>query len=374
MKNQIQYLAFDSLDEGVGASQILNYVEKLSLDNKITLINFEKRQPSEILKKKFEALNVNWQPLEFGNSGAFSGLMRVIRLSSVINRDVPVHARGDLAALAAIIKFHKKVLWDCRALQADQRFAISNKTGKHLVFLVNRLIELLISKKSKKINVITNSAKNILSRRYKLPLSKFSVISTCVDLEKFPLTKMPSISKIRLFIPGTLSAAYDIELMNKIILELRKICDLEVTLALGNGADVFWKELDHDQVLSIPHSEIPQAIMDSHFGMSIWKSDLGISLSSVSSTKIPEFLSIGRPTIANFNQGDIGYLLESKGCGVATTLDLPEFVRRYADEVLRLIKDESTPYRCHSLAKEEYSLSEAVNQLSRIYIELEAQV
>jgi hypothetical protein len=372
MKNRIQYLAFDSLDEGVGASQILNYVEKLSLDAEITLINFEKRPPSEILFKKMESMNVTWKPLAFGNSGLLPGLSRVFRMSLAIDRDVPVHARGDLAALAAIIKLNRKVLWDCRALQADQRFAISNKFGRKIVYFLNRSIESLIARRSKKINVITSRAKLILSRRYKLPLSKFSVISTCVDLDKFTLTKMPSQSKISLFIPGTLSAAYDIKLMNKIILELRKKCSLEVTLALGNGADIYWKDLDYDHVVSIPHSKIPEAIKESHFGMSIWKADLGICLSSVSSTKIPEFLSIGRPSIVNFNQGDIGHFLESNRCGVATTLDLPEYVQKYADDIMRLIRDDATAERCHGLAREEYSLGDAVPELIKLYADLEA--
>jgi hypothetical protein len=293
-------------------------------------------------------------------------------MSLAIDRDVPVHARGDLAALAAIIKLNRKVLWDCRALQADQRFAISNKFGRKIIYSVNRSIESLIARRSKKINVITSRAKSILSRRYNLPLSKFSVISTCVDLDKFTLTTMPSQSIIKLFIPGTLSAAYDIELMNKIILELRKMCSLEVTLALGNGADVYWRDLDYDQVISIPHSEIPEAIKKSHFGMSIWKADLGICLSSVSSTKVPEFLSIGRPTIVNFNQGDIGQFLESNRCGVATTLDLPKYVENYANQIIELIRDEATALRCHSLAKEEYSLGEAVGRLNILYKELEA--
>ena len=371
MKNKIQYLAFDSLEEGVGASQILNYLSRLSKNFEITLVNFEKSPPSDAMRQKMLGIGVTWQPLAFEQAGTFYGLIRVIRLMTKIDKKIPVHARGDLAALAAIMSGNKQVLWDCRALQADQRFAIASGKSKYVTYLINRIIELIIAKKSKLINVITHPAARILSRRYGLPASKFSVISTCVDLETFPLRKMPAQSVLRLLIPGTLSRAYDIPLMNKIILELRGLCKLEVTLAVGNGAETYWKEIDYDHVKSIPHSEIPNEIANSHFGMSIWKSNLGICLSSVSSTKIPEFLATGRPVIANFNQGDIGKFLETYECGVTTSICTVEHVKEYVEEILRLLSDESTVGRCRGLAENYYSLSDAVSQLGQIYMEMQ---
>ena len=367
MNNQIQYLTFDSIEEGVGASQVLNYISKLSQKYEITLINFEKSAPTDLMRKTLVDLGIIWEPLKFGKTGALQGLFRVVRLALKLNRRLPIHARGDLAALAAIISGNRKVLWDCRALHADQRLAISTSKSKYAIYLLNRSIEYIIAKKSKIINVITYPAATILSRRYNLPISKFSVISTCVDLEQFQLKKMPEQSILKLLIPGTLSAAYDVNLMNMIICEIRKIHVLQVTLAVGHGADNYWKGLDYDLVKTIPHSQMPEEMARSHFGMSIWKANLGLCLAAVSSTKIPEFLATGRPVFANFNQGDIGTLLEEYGCGVATSLSGPEYAKEYAESMLQLIADKSVSKACRELANDNYSLDEAILKLDLLY-------
>lgn len=370
MKTKIQYVTFDSLEEGVGASQVLSYILKLSLEYDFTLINFEKEKPSIQLKSKLLESGINWIPLNFGKRGLWHGFSRVIRLSRQLDPVIPIHARGDLAALSAVLSGSKKILWDCRALSADQRFGLSNSYSRFIIYPINRLIEYTVAKRSAKINVITAHASNILCRRYNLNRGKISHISTCVDLEKFTSSPMPSQDPVRLFIPGTLSFAYDIELMNLIIKEIRSSHNLEVTLALSKGAEKNWLKLDFDNVTTLTHSEIAGEMSRSHFGMSIWKSNLGLSLSSVSSTKIPEFLASGRPVLANFNQGDIGTLIEEFQCGVSTSLSSHRFLQSYVKELFILLNDKDLPNRCRQLAEREYSLSDGVEKLSKTYQEL----
>jgi glycosyltransferase involved in cell wall biosynthesis len=374
VKGKIQYVTFDSLEEGVGASQVLSYLLKLSSEFDFTLINFEKETPSEQLKFQLMESGIDWKPLYFGRKGLWPGFSRVIRLSRLLNPRVPIHARGDLAGLAAALSGSKKILWDCRALTADQRFGLSSSFSRFLIYLINRLIEKIVAKRSAKINVITTHASKILCRRYNLNLEKFSHISTCVDLEKFSFSPLPLQKPIKLFIPGTLSFAYDIQLMNSIINEIRKNFDLEVTVAISKGAEKNWMGLDFDNVVTLPHREIAMEISKSHFGMSIWKSNLGLSLASVSSTKIPEFLASGRPVVANFNQGDIGFLLEEFRCGVTTSLNTESYVQTYVKDLIDLLNDKDLPARCRKLAKSEYSLTHGVRQLSTIYQELQVKV
>lgn len=374
MREKIQYATFDSLEEGVGASQVLSYVLKLSTEYDFTLINFEKETPSEQIKQLLNESGIEWKPLHFGKKGFWSGFWRVVRLSKNLDINIPIHARGDLAALGAVLSGSKNVLWDCRALTADQRFGLSSSLSRFLIYPINRLIEKIVAKRSAKINVITTHASKILSRRYGLNLKKFSHISTCVDLEKFSLSPMPIREPIKLLIPGTLSFAYDIQLMNSIIKEIRKSHDIEVTVAVSKGAEKNWLGLDFNNVISLPHSEIASEISKSHFGMSIWKSNLGLGLASVSSTKIPEFLASGRPVIANFNQGDIGLLIEEFQCGVSTSLNIDSYVKSYAKDLIELLNDRFLPTRCRKLAETEYSLTDGVRQLSAIYQELLVKV
>ena len=45
---EVQYLSFDSLAEGVGASQVLAYARKVSVTHPIKIISFEKEMPDSI--------------------------------------------------------------------------------------------------------------------------------------------------------------------------------------------------------------------------------------------------------------------------------------------------------------------------------------
>ena len=367
VKNHVQYVTFDSLEEGVGASQVLSYILRLNQNYNFTLFSFEKGTPSENLRKRMIDSGVNWIPLQFGKNGLIPGLGRVIRLARYLDPTIPIHARGDTSALAAVLSGSNNFLWDCRALTADQRFSLSNSFTRYPIYIINRIIEFMVAKRSTKINAITTHAAKILSKRYNLPSQKFSMVSTCVDIENFPITPIPETNTIKLLIPGTLSNAYDINLMNLIIKEIRKHEKLEVTLAISKGADKNWPQLDFDKVITLPHSKMAKEISESHFGMSIWKSDLGICLASVSSTKIPEFLSSGRPVITNFNQGDIGMLVEEFSCGVSTDLKSENDIYKYVKKLLALIRDIELPTRCRQLAEEKYSLEKGVEELSENY-------
>jgi len=369
-KQKIQYLTFDSIEEGVGSSQVLAYLNELSSKHEIRLINFEKKKPLDSTRKKLEDLGIEWIPLDFGRFGFFFGFARVCRLVLQLDPKVPIHARGDLAAFSAIISGNRRVLWDCRALHADQRLALSTSKGKYLVYALNRLIEYVVAKKSFKVNTITFKAARILQERYQLTSDKFSVISTCVNTKKFTKKAMPEASCIKVLIPGTFSSAYDIDLMNRIFRELRKRINLEVTVAVGKGADQNWRRLDYDITIQRNHDEMPTEIGNAHFGMSIWRANLGICLASVSSTKIPEFLAVGRPVIANFNQGEIGELLSTFRCGVGTSLNSEEYIRKYAEEIIELIRDPGIVERCHELAERYFSLEGGIRTLESVYSNL----
>lgn len=372
MPTHIQYLTFDSLEEGVGSSQVLSYLLRFSKDFEITLINLEKTPPSVNLLQTMADSGITWIPISFGNRGLVGGLFRLARIMKNIDKSKVTHARGDFAALAALLKGNTRTMWDCRAFTPDQRKSISQSKTARIQYYGYGLIEKYVARRVVRINVITFPAAKILARKYDLSSHKFSIISTCVDLNKFQIAPMRTKKPIKILLPGTLSHAYDFDLMNKIIGTLRTLIDIEVTIALSKGATELWRRIDSDKVISLRHDEMPDAIAEHHFGMSIWKANLGIALASVSSTKVPEFLAVGRPVIVNFNQGDIGNWVEQYNCGVSTSLAIPEYVDRYAKKILELINDGETPTRCRKLAEERFSLESAVAQLTSIYHEMSA--
>lgn len=367
---EVLYLSFDSLKEGVGASQVLAYMRKVQLVTEVTIISFEKEMPSKSEIFEVEKDGLNWRPLPFGSFGIIGGIGRVVRLWLRIDRSRIVHARSTLPGLAAFLKFPTSWVWDCRSLQGDQRRALSGKRRWNLSFLVMRLIEYILAKRSNFIIVITKAVVPVFISRYKVAQDKINVIPTCVDIAKFQEKPFKKAKGIRILFAGTFSPAYDVQLINKIISKLKEYSPVTVTIATSHGSTEHWKQIDYDEVVSVPHNEMPALIQEHDLGISIWKNNLGICLTSVASTKTAEFLACGRPIVINSLQGDFGTLIKENNAGVVTYSESENEITRYALEILELVKDDTTPKRCRQLALKEFNLDQGIKNLLKLYQKL----
>ncbi len=77
---EVLYLSFDSLKEGVGASQVLAYMRKVQSATQVTIISFEKKMPTKSEMFEVERDGLIWRPLPFGRFGIIGGASRVFRL------------------------------------------------------------------------------------------------------------------------------------------------------------------------------------------------------------------------------------------------------------------------------------------------------
>ena len=367
---EVLYLSFDSLKEGVGASQVLAYMRKVLLFTKVTIISFEKDMPSESEIHEVEIDGLKWIPLPFGNFGILGGVNRVFRMWMRIDRSKIVHARSTLPGLAAMLRFPTSWVWDCRSLQADQRRALSANQSVNFVFLTMRVIEYVLAKKSSAIIVITNAVVPVFVSRFGIPNNKICVISTCVDVRKFQEKPFKESGDIKILFAGTFSPAYDVDLINKIIERLRRHHSVRVTIATSPGSTDLWKGIAYNNVISVHHSQMPKLIQEHDLGISIWKNDLGICLTSVASTKTAEFLACGRPVIINSLQGDFGNLIKDNIAGVVTSSGGEPELQDYAKQIVRLVQDDATPNRCRQLALQKFDLDKGVNVLINLYQKL----
>jgi glycosyltransferase involved in cell wall biosynthesis len=235
-----------------------------------------------------------------------------------------------------------------------------------------RILEGLIARKSKRVIVITKSVMNIVIKRHKISNSKLVFIPTCVDTHRFTYIKSKNQDQIRILLSGTFSAAYDYRLINKIILNLRKRTTVEVIAAISPGSTSNWEKIEIDGVTSKSHLEMPNLIKEFDLGVSLWRNDLGVCLTSVASTKTAEFLASGRPVLINSNQGDLGAIIAKYGIGVVTDGDSELEIESYCAEILRLTRDPKLFERCQKMInEEEYSLESGISKLLSIYRELD---
>lgn len=363
----VLYLSFDSLKEGVGASQVLAYVRKVQLITQVTVVSFEKEMPSAFEKLEVEKDGLNWKPLPFGRFGILGGIGRVVRLWIRIDRTKIIHARSTLPGLAALLRFPRSWIWDCRSLQADQRRALSEKRNRNFSFFVMRVIESILAKQSSEIIVITKAVVPVFISRFKVSKNKITVIPTCVDIVKFNEKPFKRTNEIKILFAGTFSYAYDVDLINRIIKRLKDFSPVSVTIATSQGSTELWRQVNYDSVVSAQHSEMPKLIQEHDLGFSIWKNDLGVCLTSVASTKTAEFLACGRPVVINSLQGDFGLLVRERNAGVVTFSNSALEIEEYVKAILGLLKDDKTPQRCRELAVQEFNLEKGILNLLKIY-------
>ena len=100
----ISYLSVDSIQEGVGASQIVPLVKALASQGKnVCLTTCEKSPPPNSLKIELADVGISWHILHYGKNGAIHGLFRLGKIFLHMPRAKIIHARSDIPAVAAAL-------------------------------------------------------------------------------------------------------------------------------------------------------------------------------------------------------------------------------------------------------------------------------
>ena len=365
-KFDITYLSVDSVQEGVGSSQITPLILGLAEKGKtVCLITFEKIRPPKELVEMFTRAGVVWIAKEFGKSGAIGGIIRLNTLRRSVPDSLLLHGRSDIATAAAIWSgIEAPVLWDVRGLWSDQRLLIGTAGWNSLTARGARALENVAAKKSAAMTTLTAAVVPILQNRHKrIPMIR-EVIPTCVQTSKFLSSPMPQ-SQIICLLSGTFNNYYDIDRTKQVLDQIRKTINLRVIWARGGESPIEKLGVGEDLIISATHSEMPKLVKESHFGIAICKQDSLDTLAAAVPTKIGEFLASGRPVIVSRGIGDLDQLLPSTHTGVV--IDHQDSLQTVAQQIGQLIKDPKTPDRCRELAMQHFDIEKSIDRYLEIY-------
>lgn len=354
-KYDLTYISIDAISEGVGSSQIIPLISRLSKTGlKIHLITYEKSEPSFDRISFFKSIGVEWNYRQFGAGGLIGGVNRINDLRREICSTDIIHARSDIPAVSGFLSSQAPVIWDVRSLWADQKVIIQDSLMNRTLYRAYRSLESIAATKSMGMSTLTRAVVPILEERHKkLPLLR-TVVPTAVDLERFKLVQeFPA--NVRALFSGTFNDYYDLELSALFMKELSKSKDVDIQWARPHESDKVSIGVGESRTFSVTQNEIAELIPNYSFGVSVCKMNAGPSLTAAMPTKIAEFLACGRPIVVNKGLGDMDQLLEEFNAGVI--LDgSAENLKESASKLISLIKDPNTPARCRNLAEKYFNM------------------
>jgi hypothetical protein len=365
----LTYVTIDSLTEGVGSSQVTPLISRLGRSGlKINLISYEKSNPSTALLDYFNSIGVEWNPRPFGSNGLIGGVERLDNLRREIPITNLIHARSDIPAVSGIASHQAPVLWDVRSLWADQKVMIQNNLLNTVLYRFYRGLESVAANKSLGMSTLTSAVVPILEQRHKqLPLLR-TVVPTAVDLDRFKLNPtMPT--KLRALFSGTYNDYYDLDLSARFMQELRKQIGVETNWARPLESNKSQIGVGEEKVFPSTQTGMAELIPNYSFGVSICKLDAGPSLSAAMPTKIGEFLACGRPIVVNKGLGDMDQLIKEFNAGVILDGSQSNLVES-AMNLISLISDTETPYRCRELAEKYFSMDVGASKYLDLYSQM----
>jgi glycosyltransferase involved in cell wall biosynthesis len=360
---RICYLTFDSLSEGVGQSQIVPLIKGLAeLGYTVTVMSFEKKKNSQ-LSSELLSSDITWLSFPFGKSGVRGLPLRIATMvRNLPNADI-YHCRSDLPVLAVAIRRKRPFVWDVRSLWYDQKVIVDKKSRSKVFAFILRKLELFSARNASAVNVLAEPLLEVLLKRHQVLPTIRTVVPTSVDLEKFKLDTL-EVPRRMILLSGTLNNFYDLESTKKI---LREFHNQGFTVEWARGIESNTDDLDETFIGTsmLVHSEMPEKIASSSFGLAICRTDCVEILKGVMPTKVAEFFAVGRPVIVSKGMGDLDRLIAQWRTGIVIKDGMSE--QEIVAKAKELLLDEELSHRCRRLAEEHFSMQKAIVTYSNVY-------
>lgn len=392
-RKKVLYLSYTGLLEPLGRSQILAYLSRLSDEYQFTIVSFEKANDFadsskvKALLEECASYDIDWQPKIYHHKPRL--LATLWDLSVLLNatwkyshseRAELVHCRSYIPAIAALLvgKLTKvPFIFDMRALWLDETIDAGRLDRDSILHRILVWLETKLLKDAAHVVSLTQAAVEYLQEKQPhLRSQDFSVITTCVDLNRFATSNIEKSVK-KLGTMGTvISGWYHLDWlfltlqtqMKKDNSLMFKIVTRDSEQVLREMASQYGIESSKLEIISSSPDDISNNIANMKAGLLYFTA--GISKLGSAPTRMGEFLACGIPVIGNRGVGDMADLIERYDVGVVIEDGSQESIDRALGNLDILYQDKSLATRCRSVAEAYFSADSGAEKYRKIYHQL----
>lgn len=397
MKSGVLFISYDGMLEPLGQSQVLAYIERLSLSRPIYLISFEKtkdwanRSERQELRARMVTAGIAWYPLRYHKKpaaigtawdiirGTCVGLWLTIRYRLII-----IHARSYVPSVMALFIRRltgARFVFDMRGFWADERVDGGLWPRFGCMYRVAKWFEHRFLSRADHIVSLTHAAVGVMKRLKFLQcrMPPFTVIPTCADLRRFkPADNDLQGGPFVLGYVGSVGTWYMFHQVVETFAILRKLQPDARFLVVNRGEHEYirlsFKKVgvpeSSVEIISAAHSEVPALMARMSAGIFFIKP--AFSKQASAPTKLAEFLGCGIPCLSNAGVGDMADVLEGEHVGVAIRSFDETSLHLGLVRFLSLCIDPEVSVRCVTAAHRHFSLDEGVRRYESIYTHLES--
>ncbi len=389
---KILYISYDGTLEPLGQSQVVAYLEKLSITNEISLISFEKKDDLEVdnnetsMRIRLSNAGIFWIRLRYHKAPlvlatAFDIIVGVVFALYVAlrRRTQIVHTRSYVPALIALVVkplTGARFVFDMRGFWADERTDGGLWPKGGTLYKYTKWFEKRFVLASDHLVTLTNASLGPISamassRKRHLPVS---VIPTCADLDRFtPARLKKKENGFTLGYVGSVGTWYLLEEMLKVFKTLQARQNNARLLFVNRNEHAEVKSavakigIDSSRIelISAKHFEVPSLISRMDAGLMLIKPCFSKLASAP--TKLAEYLACGVPCFGNVGVGDVEEILETNRVGVALSGFDQSAVDESVEQMLYLMDDPQTRLRCRVTAEKIFSLDDGARKYAQIY-------
>ncbi len=405
MKN-VLYLSYDGLTDPLGQSQIIPYLEGLSLKgHQIHIISFEKKRLFNLSKKmvndKLTKAEIQWQPYIYHKSPPiFSALWDLLQMWQAAkklhnkNSFQIIHCRSYITSIIGLAmkrKYKTKFLFDMRGFWADERvdgglWNIKNPIYK-IIYSYFKKQEKAFLENADAIISLTHHAKHEIDSWLNVAIkAPIHVIPCCVDLGLFSRdmidteklkTKKKELgiepSDFILTYLGTIGTWYMLDEMLDFFKVLLQTKPNAKFLFISADQHIIVQKADNQSiprkniiVYKAERNEVP--LLLSLAQLSIFFIKPAYSKKASSPTKQGELMAMGIPIICNAGVGDTDEIIKKFEAGEVVEDFSSITYKQVVNDIGRI-----ATLNAKSIvegANQTYSLREGVQQYAYVYDQL----